>query len=208
MSTNAPDPTYTTPGWTSQANGNENVTAGAGTAAAAADPNGFQVRAFSPDIMAIAGVTATAGTAWGTKLVANGAFNTSKAGLYINTIATTPTHGWVYLLDASGNLKASTADMTSSAFTSGTGYQTFNWQTPFAGAAGTYYVVALMVGGTALKLGGLASPGAGANINTLAANGNLRFATFGTGLSATLTTPFTMTNMVADSTMQLWAALA
>ena len=208
MSTNAPDPTYTTPGWTTQANGNEAVTAGAGTAAAAVDPNGFAVRAFSPDILAIAGVTATAGTAWGTKVVAGGAFNTSKAGLYINTVATTPTHGWVYLLDASGNLKAVTADMTSSAFTAGTGYQTFNWTSAAALPAGVYYVVALMVGGTALKLGGLASPGAGANINTSAAAGNLRFATFGTGLSATLVTPFTMTSMVADSTMQLWAALA
>lgn len=207
MSTNAPDPTYTTPGWVNQINGNEGVTAGAGTAAVAANPNGFAVQAFSPDIMAIAGVLATAGTAWGTKLVAGGAFSTSKAGLYVNTIASSPTHGWVYLLDANGNLKASTADMTTTAFTSGTAYQTFNWQSSFAGSAGVYYVVALMVGGTALKFGGLATPGAGANINTSAAAGNLRFATFGTSLTATLTTPFTMTNQVADSTMQLWAAL-
>lgn len=206
MSNNAPDPTYTTPGWTNQANGNENVTAGSGTASATADPNGFAVRSFSPELIAAAGVTATAGTAWGAKMVAGGAFNTSKAGLYINTIASSPTHGWVYLLDGLGNLKAATADMTTTAFTSGTAYQTFNWTSAVSLPAGAYYLIALMVGGTALKFGGLAAPGANSNINTSAAAGNLKFATFGTALSATLVTPFTMTSMVADTTMQLWGA--
>jgi hypothetical protein len=207
MSTVAPDPTYTTPGWTFQANGSENVTAGAGTAPAGVNLNGLLAHSFPPENTEFTGTLNTAGTAYAAKVYLPGAAATSKGALNVTVVATTPTHGWVALYDASGNQKAITADLGSSAFAS-TGFQTFTWATALTVPAGFYYVAVLMVGGSAMKLGGTVTKNAFANANLSAVAGNLgyRFATWGTSLTA-LPAPNVMTSASADSTVQMWAGV-
>lgn len=203
------------PGWTVQnalTGSNQNLCKSIGAPNSFSDMyySNFLAQSSQTEDLAAAAVAATAGTAYGTKLYVLEEISTTYGVVYTGHVATTPTHGWLYLLDATGALWAATADQGSGGiWTATAGLQQGAWAGgPISIPPGQYYLVALMLGGTALTLyGQTASALNNMNLSAVAGSGAFRFATFGTGLAATLSTPVTMTGIVADSTLQLFGAL-
>lgn len=204
MSTVAPDPTYTTPGWTYQANGSENVTAGAGTSSAVPNVNGLIASTLPLDTLSYGtAVAAASGVGYAGKIQVAGAANTGKFGYVAGAAATSPTHGGAALFDMAGNLKATTGDLTTTAFLTVTGFNTINWTAPVTLSSGFYYLF-MFYAGSALTLFGSNVKNAALNANT--ATSTLRFATNGSSLVAMPSTLVVASN-AADSTVQPFMAI-
>ena len=214
-------------GWTVQDSladnwgaGNQNLVAGAGTAGSLTSGNksGFIAQTFALE-SAVVGTTAlSAGVVYGSKLVVEDPAISTYGWLFPTLAAITPTHGWVGLLDAVGNLVAQSADLLTLYFLS-TGPTAVAWATPVAVVGGVYQVVTVQVGaGTAPKFATSAGLGAANNANTAAGTGNLNYFSCATAVvgAATWASKVVTSNPLnpltssetADSSIQPWAAIS
>lgn len=130
MSTLAPNPAYGAGlpwAWTVQnalsagnGGGNQSLVNGGsapvnGMGFSSPSRNGLSAWSFDP-LMAVAGATAlVTGQQYATQFYWPGG-QMSKLWVYANSAATTTTHGWLAVYDASGTQWAATADQTTSAF--------------------------------------------------------------------------------------------
>ena len=214
-------------GWTVQDSladnwgaGNQSLVAGAGTSGTLTGRNksGFIAQTFALE-SAVVGTTAlSAGVVYGSKLVVEDPAISTYGWLFPTLAAVTPTHGWVGLLDAVGNLVAQSADLLTLYFLS-TGPTAVAWTTPVAVVGGVYQVVTVQVGaGTAPKFATSAGLGAANNANTAAGSGNLNYFSCATAVVGAATwaskvvtgnplNPLTSSE-TTDSAIQLWAAIS
>ena len=218
-------------GWTVQDSltdsygaGDQNLVSSSGATGALTGNNrsGFIAQSYELEA-AVAGTTAlTAGTVYGTKLIVKDPVTSTYGWLFPTVAAITPTHGWVGLLDAVGNVVAQSADLLTLYFLS-TGPTAVAWTTPVALNGGVYQVITVQVGaGTSPKFATSSGLGAATNANTSAGTGNLNYFTCASGVAAagsgatSWATKVVTSNPLnpltssetADSGIQAWAAIS
>lgn len=225
QATGANDTPVLVPGWTVQssfsgANGGSNqgltgASAGTGGLNSGVYQNGFAAQTIQTEDLASAGVALTSGTVYASKMILSDPVVSTKGAVYLGgTAVAGPTHAWLYLLDTAGNIKAQTADLTSTSFnsTSATVNSLYSvpWTSPVSLGGGQYYFAVLSIATTGPALVGVLNPNAINNMNLAAVSGSgsYRFAKLGTGVGASgLSGPVTMTSITPDVTNQIFGAL-
>jgi hypothetical protein len=169
----------------------------------------LSLKAWNYDPAATSNSTLTTnGTVYLAQITLRYAQTISNLLVGVSTAATSPTanQSFLGLYDSTGALVASTAAGAIDTALASSGLLTGTVQTPYAAAAGTYWVAFLNNAGTAATLA-RASGSSLTIANAGAAAASLRFAVNGTGRT-TLASPITPGSNTATGAFTMWAAVS
>lgn len=165
--------------------------------------NALLAETFDP-MFAVAGASAmTTGKQYASKFYWSGG-NMTNAWIWVNSAATTTTHGWLAVYDGSGTLWAQTADQAASAFkATGAVEIAFTAVTPVP--AGWYYgYMATVFSAGTLEVAGLSGIGNALAAEINVAAGSWDFASNATTVSALPASLTWGTGWAADTAIGMW----
>lgn len=178
-----------------------------GVAEGVAKPEDFSFLAWNFDSGLVgAGATATNQSVYATRMTLRRAQTITNIHFCVTAIATTATYGRVALFSLDGATQHAISADLSASLNAGTGMKTWALGTPYAAAAGTYWVTFLQDSTTAAQLGRGAASSSTHPHNLGKTLGNLRWAIAATG-QASMPATITPGSFTANANA-FWVALS